>query len=85
MIAFTAAVEPLRLANRVSGRELYAWRLFSADGGPVRAESHPEIDLCIGGHRLGAYPEEAFKQLPMRHSALVECDVEGAETQQRSH
>ena len=26
MIAFTAAVEPLRLANRVFGRDLYRWR-----------------------------------------------------------
>ena len=45
MIAFTAAVEPLRLANRVSGRELYAWRLFSADGGPVRASNGVEITV----------------------------------------
>ena len=39
LIAFTAAIEPLRLANRVAGRELYAWRLFSADGGPVSASN----------------------------------------------
>jgi transcriptional regulator GlxA family with amidase domain len=46
MIAFTAAVETLRLANRTSGRSLYQWNLFSIDGGPVRAsngiELHPE-------------------------------------------
>src|SRR5262245_36117393 len=29
MIAFTSAVEPLRLANRASGKQLYAWHLFS--------------------------------------------------------
>jgi transcriptional regulator GlxA family with amidase domain len=45
MIAFTAAIEPLRLANRVSGRDLYAWRLFSADGGPVRASNGVEITV----------------------------------------
>ena len=45
MIAFTAAIEPLRLANRVSGRDLYAWRLFSADGGPVRASNGVEISV----------------------------------------
>ncbi|WP_295045237.1 GlxA family transcriptional regulator [uncultured Paracoccus sp.] len=27
MLPFTAAIEPLRLANRAAGRELYAWRL----------------------------------------------------------
>ena len=49
MIAFTAAVEPLRLANRASSQELYAWRLYSSDGGPVTAsngiELHPDGDL----------------------------------------
>jgi transcriptional regulator GlxA family with amidase domain len=49
MIAFTAAVETLRLANRTSGRSLYQWNLFSVDGGPVRAsngiELHPEGSL----------------------------------------
>lgn len=54
MIAFTAAVEPLRLANRASGRGLYSWHLFSADGGPVVASNgivlHPAqaIDRAEG-------------------------------------
>ena len=39
MIAFCAAVEPLRIANRCSGRMLYDWTLYSADGGPVRASN----------------------------------------------
>ncbi|NIR30963.1 MAG: GlxA family transcriptional regulator [Gammaproteobacteria bacterium] len=39
MMGFTAAVEPLRAANRLSGRELYVWRLYSTDGGPVEAGS----------------------------------------------
>ncbi len=39
MIAFTSAVEPLRLANRASGRELYSWHLFSPDGKPVTASN----------------------------------------------
>ncbi len=49
MIAFTAAVETLRLANRTSGRSLYQWSLFSVDGEPVKAsnsiELHPEGNL----------------------------------------
>lgn len=49
MIAFTAAVEPLRLANRASGRSLYEWHLFSVDGRPVTASNGisltPEGDL----------------------------------------
>ncbi|MCH8001410.1 MAG: GlxA family transcriptional regulator, partial [Proteobacteria bacterium] len=53
MIAFTAAVETLRLANRTSDRQLYRWSLFSVDGRPVRAsngiELHPEGDLQKAG------------------------------------
>jgi len=43
MIAFTSAVEPLRLANRASGRELYRWHLFSTDGKPVAASNGIEL------------------------------------------
>ena len=32
LIALAAAMEPLRLANRVAGRELYRWRITSLDG-----------------------------------------------------
>ncbi|MEE8270783.1 MAG: GlxA family transcriptional regulator [Alphaproteobacteria bacterium] len=39
MIAFTSAVEPLRLANREAGSELYGWPVVSKDGGPVRASN----------------------------------------------
>jgi transcriptional regulator GlxA family with amidase domain len=39
MIAFATAVEALRIANRMSGRELYRWVLLSKDGQPVRASN----------------------------------------------
>jgi len=39
MIAFTTAIEPLRVANRIAGKELYGWLVLSKDGGPVRASS----------------------------------------------
>ena len=34
MISFAGAIEPLRIANRVAGRELYSWRL-AGEGGAV--------------------------------------------------
>ncbi len=43
MIAFASALEPLRLANRVGGSEIFAWRLFSADGRPVTASNGVEV------------------------------------------
>jgi len=40
MLCFSAAVESLRIANRMSGRELYSWTLMSETGEPV---------ICSGG------------------------------------
>ncbi len=39
MMAFFSAVEPLRVASRQSGQELYSWHIFSADGEPVEASN----------------------------------------------
>ena len=35
MMAFTSAVEPLRAANLLSGKELYDWRVITRDGQPL--------------------------------------------------
>ncbi len=32
MIGFFSAVEPLRVANRLCGRPLFSWHIFSVDG-----------------------------------------------------
>ncbi|MDA8870495.1 GlxA family transcriptional regulator [Rhizobiaceae bacterium] len=45
MIAFATAIEALRLANRVSGRPLYRWRLASVDGSPVKASNGVEVSV----------------------------------------
>ncbi len=37
MIALTSAVEPMRMANRLSGKTLYDWRLITVNGEPVPA------------------------------------------------
>jgi len=39
MIAFSSAIEPLRMANRLSGKELYQWKTYTVDGGPVEASN----------------------------------------------
>ena len=43
MIAFTSAVEPLRMANRDAGRELYRWSVYSIDGLPEKSSSGLEV------------------------------------------
>lgn len=39
MLAFLSAVEPLRVANRLAPRELFAWHAYSFDGAPVDASN----------------------------------------------
>ena len=39
MLCFAAAVETLRIANRMAGAELYAWRVVSEGGLPVPSSS----------------------------------------------
>ena len=71
MIAFTAAIEPLRLANRVAGSAIYEWRLYSADG--VSAEASNGVKVLVD-HRFA----EA-RQL----DAVVVCS--GVEVQNIDH
>lgn len=39
MIAFTSGVEPLRMANRLSGKTLYEWSVITTTGEPVKSSS----------------------------------------------
>lgn len=39
MMAVTSAIEPLRVANRLAGRRLFSWHLYSPDGAPVPASN----------------------------------------------
>ena len=49
MMSFASAVEPLRIANRLSGKPLYRWKLVSKDGGPVKGSNGiaVQVDLSI--------------------------------------
>ncbi len=73
MIAFTSAVEPLRLANRVSGRELYEWHLFSADGKPVAASNG-----------ILLYPEAAVEQAQGFGTVVLCSGVDGHKFQDKN-
>ena len=43
MIAFSSAIEPLRMANRNAGKDLYRWSIFTIDGLPEKASNGLEI------------------------------------------
>ena len=47
MMAFAAAIEPLRSANRLRGETLFDWRLYSRDGAAVRASNG--VDIAVHG------------------------------------
>lgn len=51
LMALSSAIEPLRMANQLSGTELYTWKLLSADGGTVTASDGIAIapDVAITG------------------------------------
>ena len=54
MMALSSAMEPLRMANTISDRELYRWKLISRDGGPVLASNGLE---SLVGHSLETAPK----------------------------
>jgi len=90
LMAFAAAIEPLRAANRLAGRKLFAWRLYSRDGAPVRAsngiviavdaalagaERVPMLLVCAGTAGPGPGDRAAGKAL--RDLTRIGCTVGG--------
>ncbi|QYX56289.1 GlxA family transcriptional regulator [Roseovarius sp. SCSIO 43702] len=69
LLAFTAAVEPLRIANQVSGKALYRWFLMTEDGQPVQ---------CSCGVRIT--PDSALEDVPRQAAAFVCAGIEPATT-----
>ncbi|MBH8579018.1 GlxA family transcriptional regulator [Bisbaumannia pacifica] len=43
LISLASAIEPLRMANQLAGRELYRWYTLSLDGAPVRASDGLQV------------------------------------------
>ena len=45
LLAFSAAIDALRIANQLSQRALYDWRILSVDGGPVVSSSGVSVNV----------------------------------------
>ncbi len=43
LLAFSAAIEPFRIANQLSQKPLYRWTVVSEDGAPVRSSSGVQV------------------------------------------
>ncbi|HUY83796.1 MAG TPA: GlxA family transcriptional regulator [Steroidobacteraceae bacterium] len=53
LIAVSNALEPLRMANRLVGREVYDWAIVSANGSPVASSSGLSLAPTIALDKLG--------------------------------
>ncbi|MFN4143352.1 GlxA family transcriptional regulator [Aestuariivirga sp.] len=66
MLAFSAAVEPLRIANQLTSKCLYRWFLVSEDGGPVR---------CSNGIPIVA--DRALREVGLGETIIICSGVDG--------
>lgn len=48
LLAFSAALDPLRIANQLAGQPLYGWRVLSEDGAPVPSSAGLAISVHAG-------------------------------------
>lgn len=70
LIAYAAAIDTLRLANRVANQEIYSWETFSVDGKPVTASNGLEVT-----------PQRNLKNHSIYYAVLFVCG--GAKIHQR--
>ncbi|MFB9885832.1 GlxA family transcriptional regulator [Balneatrix alpica] len=61
MMSLASAIEPLRMANQLSGKELYRWHTLSPDGGCIRASDGLQIT-----------PDASFATA-MQHDVVIIC------------
>lgn len=69
MLAFSAAIEPLRIANQITNKELYRWFLLTEDGKPVQ---------CSNGIQIT--PDDALKNLPTSSMCFICSGIEPAQS-----
>ena len=59
MVAFFSAIEPLRIANRISGRPLFQWDVISRDGEPVMASNGMTLAATCAMNEAPFFPSLA--------------------------
>lgn len=72
LLAFSSAIEPLRIANQLSQQPLYGWSLFSMDGAPV--ESSAGVRIAV---------DHGLKPL-LRETTVIVCSGTDAQAADRS-
>src|SRR6185503_17777857 len=56
LMSFASVIEPVRGANRLSGRELYHWRLYAPEGGMVESNS----GITVAAAPVSELEQESF-------------------------
>ncbi len=55
MLAFSSAIEPLRIANQLTGQALFEWQTLSTDGQPVACSNG--VPIMVDGAFGGTQPD----------------------------
>jgi transcriptional regulator GlxA family with amidase domain len=55
-IAFSSAIEPLRLVNRIANTQLYSWNCYSSDGNAVKASNGIKVEVDASYCNIDALP-----------------------------
>lgn len=74
LISLASAVEPLRMANQLSGRELYRWTTLSVDGNQVWASDGLQITPDCSMHKA---PVAALIDLAVQHQEAMDLGQVG--------
>jgi len=74
LISLASAVEPLRMANQLSGKELYRWHSLTLDGQPVSASDGLQIT-----------PDAAMQNAPALDAVIVCGGVDIQHSVKREH
>jgi transcriptional regulator GlxA family with amidase domain len=89
-IAFSCAVDPLRIANLLSGQELYSWSYASANGETARASNdtvsmvHHRFDAIPSCDRLFVLSGMNIERPDPSHDVLITA-LRRADRQQGAH
>jgi AraC family carnitine catabolism transcriptional activator len=62
MVGFSATVEPMHVANRLSGRTLYDWSILSVDGGTQKSSSGMPVPV-----------DDPIASAQIKHDLIVIC------------
>ncbi len=73
LLAFSSALEPLRIANQLAQKPLYRWTVFSETGG-----------LAVSSSGIGVFAEASFSELPTELHLLVCSGNQGTEAAQEA-